>query len=153
MKLKLLVCSVLLLSSCANVTPSNRTVVNTVQEKFEFSATNKIKAMEKSLEFVDLVNRKHPKSRFLIEYQTNESSFIDEFVAKINRMGINKLRYKLMVMLVPQEKSIRLIATYYELYDKNCGYASINNIDTYSFGCAVEYNRRLSLSNPINSRE
>lgn len=146
-----LVLFILTISSCSVAYPENKTVVNTFEENFEFTAVNKQKAMEKSLEFVELINRKHPKSTYIIEYNTDESFFIDDFVIKIQHLGIHKLRYKLNA--ISEGKDISIVAKYHIVKGGNCGPISFNNIDNYSFGCSLEYNRRLSLTNPALGKE
>ncbi|KPL96814.1 MULTISPECIES: hypothetical protein [Vibrio] len=141
----------LALSGCSVAYPENETVVNTFEENFEFTAVNKQKAMEKSLEFVDKINRKHPKSTYVIEYNTDESLFIDEFVIKIKHLGIHKLRFNLNA--ISEGKDISIVAKYHVVEGGDCGSISFGNIDNYSFGCSLEYNRRLSLTTPALGKE
>ncbi|OEE79569.1 hypothetical protein [Vibrio genomosp. F6] len=152
MKILLLICSIISLSACTVITPENKTVVNTLKETFEFSAIRKEEAMNNSLDFIKRINSKHTKSNFLIEYNTDESQFIDEFVIKIKKLGVNKLRYNLKVINKTSSDEIKITATYYQLEDKNCGATSFSNINNYAFGCALEFNRKLSLTKPVKGQ-
>ncbi|MFA0026687.1 hypothetical protein AB4369_27720, partial [Vibrio sp. 10N.261.49.A5] len=70
---------------------------------------------------------------------------------KIKHLGIHKLRFNLNA--ISEGKDISIVAKYHVVEGGDCGSISFGNIDNYSFGCSLEYNRRLSLTTPALGKE
>ncbi|MGI3039397.1 hypothetical protein [Vibrio diabolicus] len=142
----LLVVSVLLSGCSVSVTP-NKTTVDTIVETFEFRVTNKEVAMDKSVNFVNQINLQYPKSTFAINYDAKESQFVDGFVKEIKAKGVNKLRYTLNAN--SESKGVKIVAKYHKMQEQTCDAVSFNTLKHHLFGCSLEYNRRLSMTNPV----
>ncbi|WP_049879965.1 hypothetical protein, partial [Vibrio parahaemolyticus] len=113
----------------------------------EFRVTNKDVAMDKSVNFVNQVNSQYPKSTFAINYDTEESQFVDGFVKEIKAKGVNKLRYTLNAN--SEGKGVKIVAKYHKIQEQTCDAVSFNTLKNHPFGCSLEYNRRLSMTNPV----
>ncbi|ENO1895574.1 ATPase [Vibrio vulnificus] len=151
MKKWLLVLFVLLLNACSNVNISNTSVMEQLQESYEFDATGKEYSVSRAMSFINEVNEREPKAKFKIYYQPSASEFIDKLLVQLKSSKISKIRYEVEIAPNEQKKAILIQAQYVHIRSQDCGSLAFSSKDEYRFGCALEHNRNISLVNPLKS--
>ncbi|MBE4585615.1 ATPase [Vibrio navarrensis] len=151
MKMWSLVIMALLLSACSGVNTSNTSMMEQLQETYEFNSTGKAHSVNKAISFIEEVNQREPKAKFKIYYQPAASEFIDQLLVQLKNSQVTKNRYELEVASSDQKKAVLIQAQYVHIRSQECGSLAFSNKDEYRFGCSLEHNRNISLANPLKS--
>ena len=69
----------LLASACTHVDSTNTSIIEQLEERFEFDTTSSEDSMSRSVAFIRELNAREPKSTFYVKYKPDAS----EFVAKL----------------------------------------------------------------------
>ncbi|MEZ9158552.1 ATPase [Vibrio lentus] len=136
-------------SACTHLDTSNSSVIEQLEERFEFDMTTDEDSMPRSVAFIRDLNVREPKATFLIRYKPNASEFVAKLSDRFKSESISKDRYKVELADHDQEKNILIIGRYVRIKSSDCGVMVFSKREDYQFGCSVEHNRNISLVNPI----
>ncbi|MBY7729655.1 ATPase [Vibrio splendidus] len=136
-------------SACTHLDTSNSSVIEQLEERFEFDMTTDEDSMPRSVAFIRDLNVREPKATFLVRYKPDASEFIAKLSDRFKSESISKDRYKVELADHDQEKNILIIGRYVRIKSSDCGVMVFSNREDYQFGCSVEHNRNISLVNPI----
>ncbi|WP_139310425.1 hypothetical protein [Photobacterium proteolyticum] len=140
------------LVGCTSSMPANKLVIKEIEEQLEFPLIQPDIALEKSVAFIKRIETLSIKSHYEIFYrQPSDYSrkFVDTLIA-------NKELHRRQITLTPAPelgRIIRLRATYITIDGDNCQPLSMRKSATRRPGCSLEYNRALSMVNPIKAVE
>ncbi|MEZ8057632.1 MULTISPECIES: ATPase [Vibrio] len=136
-------------SACTHLDTSNSSVIEQLEERFEFDMTTDEDSMPRSVAFIRDLNVREPKATFLVRYKPNASEFVAKLSDRFKSESISKDRYKVELADHDQEKNILIIGRYVRIKSSDCGVMVFSKREDYQFGCSVEHNRNISLVNPI----
>lgn len=136
-------------SACTHLDTSNSSVIEQLEERFEFDMTTDEDSMPRSVAFIRDLNVREPKATFLVRYKPNASEFVAKLSDRFKSESISKDRYKIELADHDQEKNILIIGRYVRIKSSDCGVMVFSKREDYQFGCSVEHNRNISLVNPI----
>ncbi|MDN2668912.1 ATPase [Vibrio sp. 14N.309.X.WAT.E.F5] len=136
-------------SACTHLDTSNSSVIEQLEERFEFDMTTDEVSMPRSVAFIRDLNVREPKATFLVRYKPNASEFVAKLSDRFKSESISKDRYKVELADHDQEKNILIIGRYVRIKSSDCGVMVFSKREDYQFGCSVEHNRNISLVNPI----
>ncbi|MCC4818188.1 ATPase [Vibrio lentus] len=136
-------------SACTHLDTSNSSVIEQLEERFEFDMTTDEDSMPRSVAFIRGLNVREPKATFLVRYKPNASEFVAKLSDRFKSESISKDRYKVELADHDQEKNILIIGRYVRIKSSDCGVMVFSKREDYQFGCSVEHNRNISLVNPI----
>ncbi|MDN3628557.1 ATPase [Vibrio lentus] len=136
-------------SACTHLDTSNSSVIEQLEERFEFDMTTDEDSMPLSVAFIRDLNVREPKATFLVRYKPNASEFVAKLSDRFKSESISKDRYKVELADHDQEKNILIIGRYVRIKSSDCGVMVFSKREDYQFGCSVEHNRNISLVNPI----
>ncbi|MCW4440433.1 ATPase [Vibrio splendidus] len=136
-------------SACTHLDTSNSSVIEQLEERFEFDMTTDEDSMPRSVAFIRDLNVREPKATFLVRYKPNASEFVAKLSDRFKSESISKDRYKVELADHDQEKNILIIGRYVRIKSSDCGVMAFSKREDYQFGCSVEHNRNISLVNPI----
>ncbi|MFS1918051.1 MULTISPECIES: ATPase [unclassified Vibrio] len=140
---------VLLASACTHVDSTNTSVIEQLEERFEFDTTISEDSMSRSVAFIRELSAREPKSTFYVKYKPDASEFVAKFRDRFKSESIAKDRYKVELAADDQQKNILIIGRYVRIKSSDCGVMVFSKREDYQFGCSVEHNRNISLVNPI----
>ncbi|MFS1502719.1 ATPase [Vibrio lentus] len=140
-------------SACTHLDTSNSSVIEQLEERFEFDMTTDEDSMPRSVAFIRDLNVREPKATFLVRYKPNASEFVAKLSDRFKSESISKDRYKVELADHDQEKNILIIGRYVRIKSSDCGVMVFSKREDYQFGCSVEHNRNISLVNPIKKAE
>lgn len=143
----------LFITGCSSPSFKNTVKLNTVQEKFEFNVVDESIALEKSEDFLEAILDKESDASFIIHYKPQFANVLEEITILAKNKGVMKKKVSTVAISGDDEKDISILATYTAVDEKDCGDVNFFNKDEYKFGCALEYNRNLSLVNPLSQVE
>ncbi|WKY60460.1 ATPase [Vibrio sp. SNU_ST1] len=136
-------------SACTHLDTSNSSVIEQLEERFEFDMTTDEDSMPRSVAFIRDLNVREPKATFLVRYKPDASEFVAKLSDRFKSESISKDRYKVELADHYQEKNILIIGRYVRIKSSDCGVMVFSKREDYQFGCSVEHNRNISLVNPI----
>ena len=136
-------------SACTHLDTSNSSVIEQLEERFEFDMTTDEDSMPRSAAFIRDLNVREPKATFLVRYKPDASEFVAKLSDRFKSESISKDRYKVELADHDQEKNILIIGRYVRIKSSDCGVMVFSKREDYQFGCSVEHNRNISLVNPI----
>ena len=136
-------------SACTHLDTSNSSVIEQLEERFEFDMTTDEDSMPRSVAFIRDLNVREPKTTFLVRYKPDASEFVAKLSDRFKSESISKDRYKVELADHDQEKNILIIGRYVRIKSSDCGVMVFSKREDYQFGCSVEHNRNISLVNPI----
>jgi len=136
-------------SACTHLDTSNSSVIEQLEESFEFDMTTDEDSMPRSVAFIRDLNVREPKATFLVRYKPDASEFVAKLSDRFKSESISKDRYKVELADHDQEKNILIIGRYVRIKSSDCGVMVFSKREDYQFGCSVEHNRNISLVNPI----
>ncbi|MEZ8716802.1 ATPase [Vibrio splendidus] len=136
-------------SACTHLDTSNSSVIEQLEERFEFDMTTDEDSMPRSVAFIRDLNVREPKATFLVRYKPDASEFVAKLSDRFKSESISKDRYKVELADHDQEKNILIIGRYVRIKSSDCGVMVFSKREDYQFGCSVEHNRNISLVNPI----
>ncbi|PME63203.1 ATPase [Vibrio lentus] len=136
-------------SACTHLDTSNSSVIEQLEERFEFDMTTDEVSMPRSVAFIRDLNVREPKATFLVRYKPDASEFVAKLSDRFKSESISKDRYKVELADHDQEKNILIIGRYVRIKSSDCGVMVFSKREDYQFGCSVEHNRNISLVNPI----
>ncbi|MDH6017285.1 ATPase [Vibrio splendidus] len=136
-------------SACTHLDTSNSSVIEQLEERFEFDMTTDEDSMPRSVAFIRDLNVREPKATFLVRYKPDASEFVAKLSGRFKSESISKDRYKVELADHDQEKNILIIGRYVRIKSSDCGVMVFSKREDYQFGCSVEHNRNISLVNPI----
>ncbi|WP_286300006.1 ATPase [Vibrio apostichopi] len=136
-------------SACTHLDTSNSSVIEQLEERFEFDMTTDEDSMPRSVAFIRDLNVREPKATFLVRYKPDASEFVAKLSDRFKSESISKDRYKVELADHGQEKNILIIGRYVRIKSSDCGVMVFSKREDYQFGCSVEHNRNISLVNPI----
>ncbi|MBE8565462.1 MULTISPECIES: ATPase [Vibrio] len=136
-------------SACTHLDSTNSSVIEQLEERFEFDMTTDEDSMPRSVAFIRDLNVREPKATFLVRYKPNVSEFVAKLSDRFKSESISKDRYKVELADHDQEKNILIIGRYVRIKSSDCGVMVFSKREDYQFGCSVEHNRNISLVNPI----
>ena len=136
-------------SACTHLDSTNSSVIEQLEERFEFDMTTDEDSMPRSVAFIRDLNVREPKATFLVRYKPNASEFVAKLSDRFKSESISKDRYKVELADHDQEKNILIIGRYVRIKSSDCGVMVFSQREDYQFGCSVEHNRNISLVNPI----
>lgn len=136
-------------SACTHLDSTNSSVIEQLEERFEFDMTTDEDSMPRSVAFIRDLNVREPKATFLVRYKPNVSEFVAKLSDRFKSESISKDRYKVELADHDQEKNILIIGRYVRIKSSDCGVMVFSEREDYQFGCSVEHNRNISLVNPI----
>ncbi|KAB0465444.1 ATPase [Vibrio kanaloae] len=136
-------------SACTHLDSTNSSVIEQLEERFEFDMTTDEDSMPRSVAFIRDLNVREPKATFLVRYKPNASEFVAKLSDRFKSESISKDRYKVELADHDQEKNILIIGRYVRIKSSDCGVMVFSKREDYQFGCSVEHNRNISLVNPI----
>ncbi|MEZ8321423.1 ATPase [Vibrio splendidus] len=136
-------------SACTHLDTSNSSVIEQLEERFEFDMTTDEDSMPRSVAFIRDLNVREPKATFLVRYKPDASEFVAKLSDRFESESISKDRYKVELADHDQEKNILIIGRYVRIKSSDCGVMVFSKREDYQFGCSVEHNRNISLVNPI----
>lgn len=148
----------LLLIGCSSPMTTNLTQVDELEQIYEFNVVDKHIALKRSMGFIGDVNKHHKKSEFEVFYHPNESEFVAELLESAKTKGID--RHRISAKLKESgdtdsesrplsDKAVSIVSRYTLVNEKQCESLHMGNAQNFHFGCAVEYNRVISLSQPL----
>ncbi|MEZ9204030.1 ATPase [Vibrio splendidus] len=136
-------------SACTHLDTSNSSVIEQLEERFEFDMTTDEDSMPRSVAFIRDLNVREPKATFLVRYKPDASEFVAKLSDRFKSESISKDRYKVELADHDQGKNILIIGRYVRIKSSDCGVMVFSKREDYQFGCSVEHNRNISLVNPI----
>ncbi|WP_192891124.1 ATPase [Vibrio bathopelagicus] len=136
-------------SACTHLDTSNSSVIEQLEERFEFDMTTDEDSMPRSVAFIRDLNVREAKATFLVRYKPDASEFVAKLSDRFKLESISKDRYKVELADHDQEKNILIIGRYVRIKSSDCGVMVFSKREDYQFGCSVEHNRNISLVNPI----
>ena len=136
-------------SACTHLDTSNSSVIEQLEERFEFDMTTDEDSMPRSVAFIRDLKVREPKATFLVRYKPDASEFVAKLSDRFKSESISKDRYKVELADHDQEKNILIIGRYVRIKSSDCGVMVFSKREDYQFGCSVEHNRNISLVNPI----
>ncbi|PML60184.1 ATPase [Vibrio lentus] len=136
-------------SACTHLDTSNSSVIEQLEERFEFDMTTDEDSMPRSVAFIRDLNVREPKATFLVRYKPDASEFVAKLSDRFKSESISKDRYKVELADHDQKKNILIIGRYVRIKSSDCGVMVFSKREDYQFGCSVEHNRNISLVNPI----
>ncbi|MCF7361910.1 hypothetical protein C1N32_05440 [Vibrio diazotrophicus] len=153
----LLLCVLLLCGGCsqlsdyriAHADDTNTTVIYELAESFEFDEELTQQPSNPVESFIKNVNHRYPQSQFVLSYVVNSPYLFEHILRVFKAAGIDSNRITIASSSEKLDKPFKLSAHYALVKDPECGSYNFLQREVYKFGCALEYNRAVSLSNPI----
>lgn len=139
----------LIASACSHVDTPNSSVIEQLEERFEFDMASSEDSISRSVAFIRELNAREPKATFYVKYKPDASEFVAKLRDRFKSESIAKDRYKIELADNDQEKNILIIGRYVRIKSSDCGVMVFSKREDYQFGCSVEHNRNISLVNPI----
>ncbi len=118
-------------------------------DKFEKEIKISVNDYEKSINSVKnfVKDLKIKNSRYSVYYNVNVSDFLNDVSMLLFNEGVRDIKYE-ATNIESNDYDIRLIAAYQEVREINCAPSKMSS-NEYKLGCSVEYNRKVSLLNPL----
>lgn len=92
-------------SACTHLDTSNSSVIEQLEERFEFDMTTDEVSMPRSVAFIRDLNVREPKATFLVRYKPDASEFVAKLSDRFKSESISKDRYKVELADHDQEKT------------------------------------------------
>lgn len=108
-------------------------------------------SVSKLIDLFVKLDKKYPKSVFIITHTTENKRQIDEIKTELKWLGIlpNRLYFNLNN---EKPKHITIQVNYPIIVKQNCGTLSLQAHSDYQFGCSLNYNYQNSLAQPIKEK-
>ncbi len=140
------ICS-LILSGCSQPRLYNDNTVELIEEALNLNVVSEEDAFNKSLSFIKGVKDRERKIKIEIIYKPAMTDLVNRLAVELSSIGLNNNNLKLELTDAAEDKDLVVKSIYKRYTNHDCGELSFHNRDEYRFGCALEFNRNISLVN------
>lgn len=135
--------------ACSSQQPAlyNESTVEIIEETLNLRVASREQALKRSMDFIYSLKKRERNIRVNIVYRPDMSELMNDLISELTNMGITRNHLE-MDITDSGESSDLAISVYYKRYSGfDCGELSFRERNAYRFGCALEFNRNMSLVN------
>ena len=126
-----------------------KVMVRQMETRLELASVRLPDAGHRSQAFINELSEYSDHLSLRIQYGPGAKEMANALKLSAYGQGVSPVRINLVALPGNARDKLTLDARYLLIQSDGCGRLSMANREQYGFGCTLEYNRTLSLTNPL----